>query len=108
LAGDAPVTAAMVDASAIVDAAVDATAPLEWAQMTEEEQRQAVKDAEGRLGPEWDRQRCIDWVRLLLKRIRSPMGYAAGLPFSEGEKAIPEKLRELVTLCEKTMANKAS
>lgn len=100
LADGGNVTATMVDTAA----AQATTMPLEWAQMTKEEQLQAVTEAEGRVGPEWDRQRCLDWVRLVLKRNRSPLELAGELPLSDAEKSIAVRQKEIVELCEAALA----
>jgi hypothetical protein len=96
LADGGIVTGKMIDAAATQAT----TTPLELASMSESEQREEIKAAEGRLGPAWDRERCMDWVRTILKRNRSPLELAKDLPLSEAERPIAEKQRELVAMCE--------
>lgn len=100
IADGASVTPKMVDTAA----SEATTTPLEWQQMTKEEQLKTVTEAEDRAGEVWDRQRCVEWVLLVAKRIRAPLAASAGLPLSADEKAVAEKLAELVAACEEALA----
>lgn len=81
------------------------TMPLEWAAMTKEEQFQTVKDAEQRLGAEWDRQRCVDWAKTILKRNRAPLEAGAELPLWVEMKIVYERQKALVEACDAAIAS---